>query len=538
MSRRSRRRASCLLPFLVGLLAGDAASQQLAVGDPLEDYLRVLQISGRADPGSFTVRPWLDDDPRGFVGDEAGPWSTHLRSRFAREQERGLVLTPPELRAFANSRYPVGRNDGAVWQGKGLTTALDAGAALAWRGLTVEVRPTLLFTQNAGFGLAPVLPAGMPAYAYPWRVIDWPQRFGPDSFWTLDPGQSEVRLEARGLSLGFGTKSLWWGPAIENPIIMSNNAPGFPHAFLGTDGPLGIGIGELELRWIWGRLQQSDWFDPGAVSDQRFLTGIVATYSPSFVEGLSVGATRVFYRLVGDDGVPAGDYFLIFQGLRKKKLTGPGNPTGEDEHDQMLSVFGRWVLPESGFEVYWEWARTDHNWELRDFLLEPEYSQAYTLGLQKTFLASSERTLAIRTELTHLERNATAFLRGGDPVYYQHGIVTQGYTQRGQIIGAGIGPGGNAQSIGADLYTTWGRVGTWFEREVNDNDAYRDWALANGEAACCHDVSFHWGSQALWFKGDFDLGAGMIVTREMNRWFYGLDLWNLNLSLSARWHPR
>jgi hypothetical protein len=30
----------------------------------------------------------------------------------------------------------------------------------------------------------------------------------------------------------------------------------------------------------------------------------------------------------------------------------------------------------------------------------------------------------------------------------------------------------------------------------------------------------------------------MIVTREFNRWFYGLDLWNLNLSLSARWRPR
>jgi hypothetical protein len=37
---------------------------------------------------------------------------------------------------------------------------------------------------------------------------------------------------------------------------------------------------------------------------------------------------------------------------------------------------------------------------------------------------------------------------------------------------------------------------------------------------------------------DFDLGAGMIMTREYNRYFFGLDLWNLNLSLSARWRPR
>ena len=128
------------------------------------------------------------------------------------------------------------------------------------------------------------------------------------------------------------------------------------------------------------------------------------------LEGLSLGLTRVFYRIVPAGGVPVGDYFSVFQGVRKKTLA------GDDDHDQILSLFGRWVLPESGFEVYFEWARDDHSWEIRDFLLEPEYSQAYTLGLQKAIELSGDRLIALRTEFTHLEMHRSALIRGGNPV--------------------------------------------------------------------------------------------------------------------------
>ena len=533
------RRAAAVAVALSFTFVQAALGQTLTVGDPLEDYLRVLQISGEAEAGSFMVRPWISGDGGSILADDRGPWALRQRESDA------LTIVPPELRSYANSRFPVGRNDGAVWQGRGFTTAIEGGAALRWRGVTVEVRPTLLYAQNASFELAPVTVPTSSPYAYPWWIIDWPQRFGPDPLWRLDPGQSEIRFETRGLVAGFGSKNLWWGPAIENSIIMSNNAPGFPHAFLGSGRPLRIGIGELEFRWIWGRLQQSGWFDPmfdpPVTGESRFITGIAATYAPSFLPGLSVGLTRVFYSMAGD-GVPVSDYFAVFQAVRKKSLVTPENPDGQDEHDQLLSLFGRWVLPESGFEVYGEWARTDHAWELRDFLLEPEYSQAYTLGLQKAIPMDSGSRLTLRGELTHLAMNTTAYLRQSNPIYYYHYPVSPGYTQRGQIIGAGIGPGGNAQSVAADLYTSWGRVGTWLERQVHDNDAY--YAIATDPNStlstpyCCHDVSFHWGTQALWFKGRFDLGAGMIITREFNRYFYGLDLWNLNVSLSAKWHPR
>ena len=83
----------------------------------------------------------------------------------------------------------------------------------------------------------------------------------------------------------------------------------------------------------------------------------------------------------------------------------------------------------------------------------------------------------------------------------------------------------------------WGKAGVYLERQVHDNDAYYEWAAANDRDYCCHDVSFHMGTETLFFVGDFDLGGGFIATREYNRYFFGNDLWNLNLSFSARWRP-
>jgi hypothetical protein len=403
--------------------------------------------------------------------------------------------------------------------------------------LSVTLRPKLLYNQNSSFELAPVVVANMTQYAYPWRIIDLPQRFGPDAFWSLDPGDSEIRVGLGPASLGVSTSSLWWGPGLRNAIIMSNNAPGFPHAFLGTHGPLGTPIGAVEATLLWGRLHQTRWFDPFFPNeDDRFITGIVLAYSPSFLAGLTVGLTRVFTMLVPEGGVSLGDYFAVLSGVRKRAMITPSNPTGDDPHDQLASLFGRWVLPNGGFEVYWEWARNDHSWELRDYLLEPEHSQAYTLGLQKGIDLPGRRLLALWAELTHLEADATFQVRPKG-TYYAHAPVTQGYTHRGQIIGAGVGPGGNAQHIGADIYAPWGRAGLYVERQVHDNDAYYTWAAENGGASCCHDVSLHVGGHALRFVNDFEVGAAFVMTREYNRYFFGSDLWNVNVALSARWRP-
>ena len=522
------------LSLIVGAPHGGAA-QSLDVGDSREALLRLWQLTGDAALNSFSLRPLVSREDEAIDGAGAGPWANPfvLEPLFA---SSGVEITPLEarLRSFVNTGHPVGANDGVVWQGRGVTAALDLGTTLSWRGLRVTAKPTIVFAQNRAFDLATVEVAGMPDYAYPWRRIDLPQRFGPESFWTLDPGQSEVRVSGYGATGGFSTRNLWWGPGINSAILMSNNAGGLPHAFLGTRGPRSIGIGTVEANWIWGRMKQSDYFDPSVEIDDRYLTGLVVAYSPSFLQGLSIGFTRVFYGWVPEDGLPLSDLFLVLQGIEKEDLESPENPTGNDERDQLVSLFARWVFPASGFEVYGEWARNDHPLNFYDILLEPEHSQGYTLGFQKAIAIPGDRRVSFRGELTHLEREATFRLRAS-PVYYAHHLVTQGYTHGGQGVGAAVGPGGIQQFLGADLYAAWGRTGLFLQRRVTDNGAYYAWAERNDVSFDNHDVSIDIGSSATWFVRELEIGAGLTYTRQLNRYFYGPNVNNFNIQASARW---
>lgn len=530
-----KRSAGWLVLACLGVPGQPATAQSLEVGDPIESYLRALQISGLAELGSFTVRPLVETTASAASGGhpwaDRYTWSGPVPSADSAIRWSGADA---RLRAFANTSHPYGANDGVIWQGRGVTTAVDARASAAWKRVSITLNPTLVHNQNHHFELADVRDPSMPRYAYPWRKVDLPQRFGPDGFWTFDLGQSEITVDWKGGRFGVGTGNLWWGPGVQNAIVMSNNAGGFPHASLSTRQPLDIGIGTLEGQWIWGRLAQSDWFDPSEALTERFITGLVVSYTPSFLDGLTVGGTRVFQEHVQEGGVDFGDYFLVLQGLAKSGQSTSGNPTGNDERDQLVSLFARWALVESGFEAYVEWARNDHAWNLRDFVLEPEHSQGYTLGFQKVAAVSSARAILLRGELTHLEAPPTFQLRGRG-TYYAHGIVTQGYTHGGQVIGAGVGPGGNAQYVGVDYYAPWGRGSFSATRRVTDNDAFWVWAAENGASFDRHDVSLDFGGNVLLLRGNHELGGGMTLTRQFNRYFYGRDGWNLNLSLSARW---
>ena len=516
--------------------------QRLPVGDPDEAYLRVLQVSGRTRmESSFLLRPLaIDQAFRNLADTTNHPWRLHVGAPVppSDTSKVRLVTHDPRVRTIYTSAFPENDNRGALTPGRGFTGAVDGGATLRAGPLTVTARPLVAFTQNVEFPLAPVEVAGQPEYAYPWRRMDLPQRFGPDPFWTFDPGQSEVRLDVRWVSASFGTTNLWWGPGIRNAIILSNNAAGFPHASLATNHPVNLGVGSLEAQWIWGRLQRSDWFDDSYDDPGRFVTGATVTFSPRGLglEGLSVGVARMFYALVPEDGVGAGEYFLVFQSPVKRALVTPDNPTGDDERDQLFSAFARWVLPESGFEAYVEWARNDHGEHLRDYFLQAEHSQAYSLGFQKATLLSRDRILSFRGELTHLERSTSQQLRPKATIY-AHTRVPEGYTQKGQVLGAFVGPAGDAQFVGADLYAPWGRASAYLQRWVHDQDAYIDRAAGRSDWGYWRvDVSGTAGASIMLFLGQLDVGGGMSFTRDFNRHFaYRSDKDNFRADVSVRW---
>src|SRR5262249_29525637 len=156
---------------------------------------------------------------------------------------------------------------------KGANVWATAGAAFRAGILSVRVEPFVELAQNGAFRLEPT-PAGRSPYVDDLRpgTIDLPQRFGPSSVRVIDPGQSYIRLDWRGVAAGASSENLFWGPGVKESLLLDDNAAGFPHVFIGTSHLIHTPIGGFHGQLVYGRLTESDWA-PTSVSTARLGAG-------------------------------------------------------------------------------------------------------------------------------------------------------------------------------------------------------------------------------------------------------------------------
>lgn len=523
-------------------LSGFAASlsaQGALAPDAFEQQQRLLEILGRRAPQP--VGGW--NLPRGSSADSADredPWAERRPSTGYRVFAGGpeLRLLPLELRAANNSARPWGINDGPVWQGRGLTTALSGGVALRWGPLDATLQPVLWRAANQDFALSPYpTRRDRSPFSYPGAgsSIDYPQRFGERPLSRLDAGQSALRLRGLGMVVGVSTETQRWGPQRRNPFILSQNAAGYERAYVGTAQPANIGIGTLHVQWNWGRLQESAFFDTIATNNRRFVTGATASFMPAFAPNLELGVTRVFVSRWPQGGPSFRQLMEVWMPVAKVSFADSLNPSGNDARDQLASMFFRWIAPQAGLELYGEWARGDHSWDLRDFTLAPEHASAFALGFQRALPSQDGAFWHFGGELSILGSSRTQLVRPGDLAFYYHGSVTQGYTQRGQIPGAGIGPGSSQLSLEFGRVASWGRASVTAQRTVYNNDRYYRLFDAGNEFQR-YEAEPAVIAEALFFRGPLEVGGSLALAKLYNK-HYQLkdDETNVQLALLARY---
>ncbi|HET6763145.1 MAG TPA: capsule assembly Wzi family protein, partial [Longimicrobiaceae bacterium] len=359
-----------------------------------------------------------------------------------------------------------GNNDGPVWAGRGITTSLRAAVAYRSRHLWATLAPVAFVSQNAAYATRPTGFPGLLSYAderFP-RNIDLPQRFGRGAYGRFDPGESSLGVAAGPVTFGASTASQVWGPAVEYPLLLGNNAGGFAHVFLGTSRPLDAWIGKVHGRVVWGRLAQSPFSSVAADSGARFATGVVGTFQPRGVPGLELGVAR-FFHARWPDGLGDAPLGLAFEGVLKSSLSGSaGQAGGSDQTNQLASAFFRWAAPGDGFEVWGEFAREDHSYDLRDFVLEPDHSAAVLLGFRKVW-ARGPGLVSLRAEVADARTPHLLLVRGEGP-FYQHYERRQGHTQRGQLLGSPAVYGGGGSTVAVDAYSAGGVWSAAWKREL------------------------------------------------------------------------
>ena len=70
-----------------------------------------------------------------------------------------------------------------------------------------------------------------------------------------------------------------------------------------------------------------------------------------------------------------------------------------------------------------------------------------------------------------MEQTASRLLRNADS-WYMHARVFHGYTNNGEVMGAGIGPGSNSQYLSLSKLKNNQRIGVALEIIEHDNDFY------------------------------------------------------------------
>ena len=437
----------------------------------MTDYLRTSQLLGNFKSDvSFTLKPF-DIGKNGIeINKEIFDTEKYAPTLLSFLKGNGKIkILPIDYNIEFNSHHPYNRNNGSMGPNRGYQHILSAGIYAEIGPLSIQLKPEYLYSQNKdfeGFGEGPnghYSAIWAKRYGL-WNRIDMPERFGEKSISKTLIGQSSIRLNFKGLSLGLSNENIWWGPSIRNGIMMSNHARGFKHITFNTTKPLKTKIGNFEWQVISGRLESSGYLPAGSdrqyagtdiyvpkenqlgrYGDWRYLQGYSITYSPKWVSGLSLGFIRwvqmysalVEGRYFWMEGSPT--WFPAFSNLFRKN---DKYENYEAQTNQAAGLFLRWLWKDSKAEIYVDYNHNDSKQNIRDLLLDSDHSRAVTVGLQKVFEISNDNFL-FSWEWTQMEQTASRLLRNAGS-WYEHSWTYDGYTNEGEVLGAGIGPGSNS----------------------------------------------------------------------------------------------
>lgn len=450
-------------------------AQNVTVGsvDMIEQRSRNEQLLGNGNPHiSYTLRPLAYD----LVD------STETKS----EKKVNIKVLPITLTQQYNSYMPYDWNDGLMIPAKGYQNFLSAGLYAEYGILSVQLKPENVYAANPDYNIFPLTESNSVRYINTvyLNYSDIPAPFGNESYHKLSWGQSNIKINYKKFSFGLSTENLWWGPGVRNSLLMSNTAPGFLHFTLNTNKPVETCIGSFEGQIISGKLEGSGLSSPKSQfiidgvdheipksSDWRYINGLSINYQPKWIPGLFLGLNRTIQVYRGDMGHSFTDYMPIFDPFQKKNLP----EEDAKNRDQLASLFFRWVMKEAKFEFYGESGWNDHSSTIWDFFDGPEHSRAYLFGFSKLFMLNKteNKYLKLSFETTRLEQSADRVVRPAG-AWYLHGLVRHGYTNEGQVLGAGIGPGSNLQSLDVSVWQKDLIWGVQVERYAHNMDFYYD----------------------------------------------------------------
>lgn len=471
----------------------------------IENYLRYNILKGKIESKyTFTQRP-ININFINFLNKDESLLNNYSKTILSNKKKSFKIdLLPIDYILDYNSQFPYNRNNGSMIPNRGYQHIISTGFFFKIGPLSIKFNPEHHYSENLDFdGFWEGHQSVIWASRYNlWNTADLPEKFGNKRHNRLLTGQSSIRLNWKGISLGLSSENIWWGPSVRNSIMMSNHSEGFKHISFNSTKPLETVVGNFEWQLISARLEPSKFLPPniekehagtklyvpkinqnGVENDWRYMQALNLSFSPSiFKNNLTIGYIRwvqmYSYLLKGNywwiDSRPS--YFPIFNNLFRKN---DSNSDIEKQTDQAAGLYIKVKSPKIKAEFYAEYHYNDAKQNLRDLLLDTEHSRAITVGFQKLFEFKLS-DLMINWEWTQMEQSASRLVRNSGS-WYAHAWVYHGYTNKGEVIGSGIGPGSNSNYIKVQRIKKNEILGVGFEVIDNDNDFYYEAFASSGD---------------------------------------------------------
>lgn len=447
------------------------------------------------------------------------------------EESPKLKVLPVETLVSYNSDFPFGSNDGALWQGKGVNGLVQAGAQFSWAWGSLTVQPEWWVAQNESYRMAPAA-AGESAFEDYRAGIDLLQAYGSGPYTSFNFGQSEIRFQYAGFTLGFGTENHKFGPAEIQNLLMSDNASGFPLLDIGTQGPYRTPLGAFDVRFFWGQTSSSQY----ASIDHYLYNGGLLSYSPPFAPGMSFGFQRVFKSPWST--VDSWKLFEFFDDTvwksNRAQIADATDGAPQDDIKQDLSFTWEWRIPQEGARVYIEWGRNDHSADITDFLMQPDHDSGLVAGIQKKFELGARSKILVTFEMANVGINIGDTLRASGAWYISDLPSQGGYTNDGQLMGAPMGPGSNTQELDVYYRGEFFFFSLGMQRWLYDADYYYSLAPTS---YLNYNLLMSGSLRGGVMFGAFELGASVTYTTNYNRNFVPnntVDNWHCELSVKTK----
>ncbi len=469
-----------LLPLFAIFTTQTVSSQSLQIGSLQDDQIMIQSLLSDSLHISTIQRPFLYENyleimSEPTINSRSGWWNRPQHyTTYPMFGNTEIGLLPITLQNTMNSRFPLSENNEAAWYGRGMNSEISGGFFIRSDYFSITFQPHYIYQENQDF-LTPRFVLfdsnnniyGSESFA---EQIDYPFRFGQEPFSTFDLGYSSIRLHAYNVEIGLASEPQWWGPVIRYPLMMSNNSPGFNHFFLGTREPVQIPkFGKIHFKWMMGYPDESGYFNGVGQGQRRFLNGVNMSFNPNILPNLTLGLNRI-YHIFDTDGFRFQNVITLFDPFQRVSLVSQqGADNIRQARNQIASVYFQLKLPAANGEIYGEFFREDHSYDFRDLFVQPHHNSAYSFGLRKlSYLPFFDFVIA-NLEFTNLTKSQLQQVRPqGD--FYTHTPIGQGHTNRGQILGAAIGPGSNSQFLSLDFYKNNLTFGLFAQRHViNDS---------------------------------------------------------------------